>query len=1331
MPLKKPSEFYEKNPNSSFDDVKEEMKNASPQQVERITEAFDSFKNNLNNIQSLNDFVESVDTFKANAERVETLSNSVEKIRESIESFTSKKDLDDAMMAHLLFVEEAIRDVQDRVKTLNSKSVLEIKEEFETLSEAVNNFVGEEVPSYKKLIVDSETRVDSRFGAFKEDVKQSFEDLGKDIYTDISDIAANVEALNEESLSSLKEDVQSIGNRVKTLLEKDLPEYKKFFADTELKTEERINESEKKVEDSLKGVVESIDASYKENLAGVEEGFEKVAQNYRKNLVEAKLKSEEEIKKVTGLLASDVLVLDKRIDTITEGVNYLQDNINEKDGIVKNILEEQIAKIQTIVKESKALSNNYRKDFRNREIESDKKLGEYFTKLESFAQRVSGVENHLTENLCDIQENLDTSTSVFHNELKSEIDLFQEEVGQKVKNLHVDFTVNEKHIDRLSKQFQEVVDTIQIDELVETVTQINEKNLTGVKEDLDLKVQELKESLSQFHDENKSLHEENKLLQEGLLNIPPDVKNSDPLTPLDQEYVTLQDLQQHYRLFINRVQDQLATFGGGGARIMSDLEDVDYAGTGISTDGWVLAWDSEISMWAPAAGGSSGAGGTWASDSTGVSTTKNVGIATTARSDYSLYVGGASTTDTVAYFDGNINVAGTIFKREVINIESLGIITGMSDLDIRGNSKILGFSTFGSNNGLGTVHIGVGTTALMVDGDTRIIGILTVGRGSVTIDGENNTITSGLVTVTNSTIYIGAGVSINATASGINSAPNVLYVAKDGNDSWNGTSIDNAFLTVKAAVGAAQSGTTVKVLSGKYTEDNPIEVPAFVSVVGDDQRTVSIIADNTTSDIFHVRKGSKLSNMTFRDHEFPAASVGFPRTEIAENVGGGKWKGPYIQNCTSDTTTGIGVYIDGNQARLLKAMNVDAFTQYNQGGIGVAVTNSGFAQLVSLFTICNNEAVKCEKGGQADIANSNCSFGTYGLVAKGVSELQYTGVVTSSAAISQKEVTLNVSTDTRTISGVAYSATSGIATITTTAAHGFAVGMGVTLSDIGFTCEYGAKTYPYKKPFIFSVDSIPSTTSFVVNLGISTVTHTYAGAGATAGSAKIEVDRPYDGQLCYFDELYENVKSITVTSGGSGYTSTPTITVDDPNGPSGETCTAYATLDGEVIDTITIISSGSQYDETPDVTISGGGGSSGAATANMEETYYTINSSTPVTAGITTVTLFSNLLNAVGVGSTAFFYQASRIIASSHTFEYVGAGNNITDATPKRGGVTIQANEVYTESGGQVLYTSTDQAGNFRIGDDLQINQETGTISGRSFSKSLFNEMTPFILALS
>ena len=154
---------------------------------------------------------------------------------------------------------------------------------------------------------------------------------------------------------------------------------------------------------------------------------------------------------------------------------------------------------------------------------------------------------------------------------------------------------------------------------------------------------------------------------------------------------------------------------------------------------------------------------------------------------------------------------------------------------------------------------------------------------------------------------------------------------------------------------------------------------------------------------------------------------------------------------------------------------------------------------------------------------------------------------------------------------------------------------------------------------------------------------------------------------------------------------------------------------------------------SPNVTISApqSGSNTATATANMSPIYYTINTSTPVVSGISTVTLDENLLNTVGVGTTAYFAQSSRIVASSHTFEYVGSGNEIISATPKRGGVTNQANEVVTLEGGRVIYTSTDQSGNFKIGDGLQINQNTGTISGRSFTKSLFTEMTPFILALS
>lgn len=87
-------------------------------------------------------------------------------------------------------------------------------------------------------------------------------------------------------------------------------------------------------------------------------------------------------------------------------------------------------------------------------------------------------------------------------------------------------------------------------------------------------------------------------------------------------------------------------------------------------------------------------------------------------------------------------------------------------------------------------------------------------------------------------------------------------------------------------------------------------------------------------------------------------------------------------------------------------------------------------------------------------------------------------------------------------------------------------------------------------------------------------------------------------------------------------------------------------------------------------------------------------------------------------------------IATTISFEYIGAGTNIFTARPAVGGVPIQENEVVKENGGDVIYTSTDQAGNFRIGDGVVIDQASGTISGRTYIKSLFNNVTPFILAL-
>jgi hypothetical protein len=49
----------------------------------------------------------------------------------------------------------------------------------------------------------------------------------------------------------------------------------------------------------------------------------------------------------------------------------------------------------------------------------------------------------------------------------------------------------------------------------------------------------------------------------------------DPLTPLDQKFVTHDILQKHYKTYIERVQRQLSSLGGGGEVKLRMLDDVD------------------------------------------------------------------------------------------------------------------------------------------------------------------------------------------------------------------------------------------------------------------------------------------------------------------------------------------------------------------------------------------------------------------------------------------------------------------------------------------------------------------------------------------------------------------------------------------------------------------------------------------------------------------------------------------------------------------------------------------------------------------------------------
>jgi len=663
-------------------------------------------------------------------------------------------------------------------------------------------------------------------------------------------------------------------------------------------------------------------------------------------------------------------------------------------------------------------------------------------------------------------------------------------------------------------------------------------------------------------------------------------------------------------------------------------------------------------------------------------------------------------------------------------------------------------------------------------------------------------------------IRIGAGATVT----------NIIYVTKDGNDTNTGLKLGDAKATIAGAVAISTAGSVIRVSAGSYVESNPIDIPNQVSIVGDSLREVSITPQNQ-GDLFYVGNGNYIAEMSFVGSANTGAIFAFnPNKPVYNN------QSPYIQNCTNFIPNSIGMRINGNHSiGPTKSMVLDSYTQYNQGGIGVSITNEGYAQLVSLFTICPDTAVFCGSGAACDLTNSNASFGNYGLVADGVGPRKYTGIITQTAAANSDTFTLNVSTSPVAISTASYSNTTGLTTITTSTPHGFEVGMGVTiknlaflcpsagdppdipvrvitnavydnvtgittittsvanhrfgvgmgvsLAGLGFTCPSGPATLTYpsgREGYVFRVDSVPTSNQFTVNVGPSTLPHTYVSGGdatfmgytfpsgaygyvfdiqsvpsptsfsvytgistlahnyVAGGFAKINVSRPFDGQVVYFDSLYYTVNKIQVSSGGTGYNSSPVVTISAPSTDWGVLATAVAEVTNGSVTGIEIVSSGRGYTTAPTLTIAGPDVGINTATATLQllPTYYSILSSTQVSSGICTITVSDNVPYAVGVGSTVPFFKQSRVLASGHSFEYIGSGTNINGALPAQGGVPIQDNEIDMRNGGSVIFTSTDQSGNFRIGDGVIINQTTGTISGTFYSKSLFSAMTPFILAL-
>ena len=448
-------------------------------------------------------------------------------------------------------------------------------------------------------------------------------------------------------------------------------------------------------------------------------------------------------------------------------------------------------------------------------------------------------------------------------------------------------------------------------------------------------------------------------------------------------------------------------------------------------------------------------------------------------------------------------------------------------------------------------------------------------------DGSSNMDPNGCSNVV-SAIYTCAGIVTTIIGSGPNAvavnqpdgkviwspsgadSKNTIWVTKYGNDDNTGKTEGDAKLTIGAAAEIAESGDTIFVRPGIYYENNPIGLRTDVAVSGQDLRLVNIVPINLRKDVFQVRRGCLIENLSFvceTGQENPGgAAVAFPPTteavlanEAYPAVTGyllpgpategpsGRWRSPYVRNCTNFMPKSIGMKVDGRFAQGttigadLKCMVLDAFTQYNEAGIGVSITNNGYAQLVSLFTICCDKAVYVDSGGQCDLTNSNSSFGNYGLYADGLGDLEFTAEL------------LEIS---------------------------------IQENDL------------FKFKNVADVINNPR--------------------------------RPYDGQALFFkvpvngipiDQPFQFLESVTVLDGGSGYSAAapPNIVIRDadgtitPKGLEGIIAEVSPTIDDETgkIVSIDVIASGRNYLSTQNIIVDIQEGTA-TAQANMAPIYYTI-----------------------------------------------------------------------------------------------------------------------------
>ena len=532
----------------------------------------------------------------------------------------------------------------------------------------------EELPSIDDYIVDLET-LPSVEDYIKEDENTELPSVEE--YIEIEEAVQTIEDAEGNTFAEVKDIIPPFPELIRLIndVRKDIPDIPEIkYYDKELESlTEQINQVRENIpevryyEEEIEAICEQIDS------------LKEVVDTNAADIPEIKYYDEQ------------IIALEQRLNTINQNINELPE---------PKYYEEDIQSLRISVQEIRDQIPVFPKWVNEvNEVPDFSWIGKTFSVIDDdfvkVHDAVEGLRGKVEYDLDRIEEHFDkkefetrTSFNEFKESTNTRFDTEKEKIWKEIKETsmrmwghHKEFKDDDRKLKKqilgeynllkqtLKKDLKEVnKESIKTDEL-----------LLGYFNDLKKEISELPEvkyydeQISDVRDEFKDglrslkviveeIRGKQEVLKEEINNRPvqpdPSESNIDPLTPTDQNFATHEDLAKHYKLFINRIQQQLYTIGGGGAGFIKDLDDVSFDQT-TGTDKLLIYNGSQ-----------------W------------VGIASTALSG-----GGAATslaegaTGVSLTLTGNLSVGGTITYDDVTYVDSIGIATARSGLEIGSGSQ--------------------------------------------------------------------------------------------------------------------------------------------------------------------------------------------------------------------------------------------------------------------------------------------------------------------------------------------------------------------------------------------------------------------------------------------------------------------------------------------------------------------------------------------------------------------------------------------------------------------------------------------------------------------